>query len=104
MFLTSMMKHHRVQSQLKVLIPRAKLALAQGNDAEGREAMREAVEITEERSGAESAQTARIVREFALFEQEAGQNGEAQMHFDRVISMPDSASSCEPSRDECSMG
>jgi tetratricopeptide (TPR) repeat protein len=71
------------------LTPRAKLELAKGNTGNGREAMREAVEITEEELGTESLASAQIVREFAVFERETGRNDQAEMHFDRVIAIWD---------------
>ena len=75
---------------VRTLTPRAKLEMAKGNTEEAREAMREAVEITEEQTGTESSATAQILREFALFEQEAGRDDQAVMHFDRVITIWDS--------------
>ena len=73
----------------KTLVPRAQLEMARGNVQEARDAMAEALEITEEHFGIESAATARVVREMALLEQEAGDFAEAEKHFDQAIAIWD---------------
>lgn len=73
----------------KTLVPRADLELAKGNVDEARNALLEALEITEDQYGPESPAAAQLQREFALFEQRTGQNDEAEKHFDQVIAIWD---------------
>ena len=74
----------------QMLVARAKLELARGNSNEARQALQSALDTSTEQFGAQHPETARIVREFALLEQQAGDNHSAQEHFDRAIAIWDS--------------
>ena len=71
------------------LITRAELELARANVDGARRALTSAVGIYEAQFGSAHAATARVVRELARFEHEAGQLEAAEEHFDRVISIWD---------------
>lgn len=73
----------------KSLTMRSRLELARGNVDEARSALTSAIDLNEKHFGSEHAATARVVREFALLEQQAGQHQAAEMHFDRAISIWD---------------
>ena len=73
----------------KTLIPRAKLELERGDLENAREALVAAVDIHEEHYGENHPATAGIVRELALFEQNAGDTAAAERNFDRVINIWD---------------
>lgn len=71
------------------LLARARLELARARVDKAREALIAAVAIHEEHFGPGHASTARVVRELALFEQEANELEAAERHFERVVSIWD---------------
>ena len=73
----------------KSLVPRAKLEFARGNVDDSRDALLAAIDISEEHNGENAPATARVVRELALFEQNAGDNAAAERSFDRAIAIWD---------------
>ena len=83
-------EHPPGQLHAQMLIARAKLELARANPDEARQALQSAVDASTEQFGPQHPETARVVREFALLEQQAGENRSAQEHFDRVIAIWDS--------------
>jgi tetratricopeptide (TPR) repeat protein len=74
----------------RTLLPRARLDLARGRDEDARDALQTAIDIYVERQGENSPETARMVRELALFEQGQGEYAAAERSFDRAIAIWDS--------------
>jgi tetratricopeptide (TPR) repeat protein len=71
------------------LLPRARLELARGNPEAARQSVLATIEVHEVQFGANHPATARVLREAALFEQEAGDTAAAEKHFNQVIEIWD---------------